>query len=314
MGKCEENSQIVFIPCGRYTMSKPCKEVFMKKITENVYVLTGSRGCNPGYVVTSEGVVLIDTPQLPTKAVAMREEILRKGPLRFLINTEYHLDHIFGNHYFAGLCPVVSHRHTLESFWSFRPGVDAYDYMVDLVKNDDPQGVKLMPSRKDLTVNAPTVTFSDNLTLRVGEHVFELIHTPGHTKGQIAVFVPKEKVVFVGDTVFCERQVWFHSADPDRWLDSLDFLETLEVDHIVPGHGPICDKAYLLKQSAYLREWITAVAVGIANGWSKEECVRGISFLDRLPMDTGHENSGPMVQQWNIERIFDYLLGRIKRF
>jgi cyclase len=73
---------------------------FMEKVTNNVYAATDIRGCNPGYVVTSEGVIIIDTPQLPTKAVAMREEALKKGPIRFLINTEQHIDHIFGNYFF----------------------------------------------------------------------------------------------------------------------------------------------------------------------------------------------------------------------
>ena len=98
------------------------------------------------------------------------------------------------------------------------------------------------------------------------------------------------------------------------WLDSLDFLNTLDVDYIVPGHGPICNKDYIPKQSAFIREWVTAVAVGIAKGWSRKDCVERISFLDRFPMDIGLESLGPMIQQWNVERIFDFLQGKIERF
>jgi len=286
----------------------------MKRITDNVYAITDIRGCNPGYVVTSDGVVIVDTPQLPTKAVAMREEILRKGPIRFLINTEHHMDHIFGNYFFARLCPVVGHEHILDNFWTSVRGVDPYSYMVEVVKKDDPQGMALMPLEKDLRVNPPAITFSHRMTLRVGDHVFELIHTPGHTRGQIAVYVPKEKVIFTGDTVFCECQTWFHSSDPDSWLRSLDILNTLDADYIIPGHGPICKKDYIPKQSALIREWVTAVAVGIAKGWSREESVEKISFLDRFPMDIGQESSGPMVQQLNVERIFDFLQGKAERF
>lgn len=286
----------------------------IERVTENVYACTDRRGCDPGYVVTKDGVVLIDTPQLPSDAVRMREEILKRGPLRFLINTEWHLDHIFGNHYYYDLCPVITHKYTMDSFWSFRPGTDLYDFMVDMVRNEDTAGLALMPSREDLKKIMPTITFTDRMTLNVGDHVFEIIHTPGHTKGQLAVYVPREKVVFVGDTIFCERQVWFQSADPDKWLQTLDLLMTLDVDYIVPGHGPVCDKSYILKQSAYLREWITAVATGIAKGWNKQECVDRINFLDRFPMDYGHEKAGPWVQQVNIERIYDFLLGKLERF
>jgi glyoxylase-like metal-dependent hydrolase (beta-lactamase superfamily II) len=163
-------------------------------------------------------------------------------------------------------------------------------------------------------VNAPTILFSHKLTLRVGDHTFELFHTPGHTKAQIAVYVPEERVAFVGDTIFCECQTWFHGADPDAWLWSLDFLNTLDLDFIVPGHGPVCTKDYIPKQAAFIREWVAAVAVGIAKGWSKEECMERISFLDRFPVDIGQESSGPMVQQRAVDRIFDFLHGRTERF
>lgn len=286
----------------------------MERVTDNVYAITDIRGCNPGYVVTSEGVVVIDTPQLPTRAVAMREEIIRKAPIRFLINTEHHMDHIFGNHFFAGLCPVIGHEHVRDYFWTDVRSVDPYSYSVDVVKKDDPEGMSLMPPEKDYVVNAPSILFSDRMTLRVGNHVFELIHTPGHTKGQIAVYVPRENIVFVGDTIFCECQTWFHASDPDSWLKSLDLLKTLDVNYIIPGHGPVCNKDYIPKQSAFIREWVTAVAVGIAKGWSKEECVKRVSFLDRFPMDIGQENSAPMIQQLNVERIYDFLQGKVEGF
>lgn len=285
----------------------------MQRVTDNVYAATDIRGCNPGYVVTSDGVVVVDTPQLPTRAVAMREEALEKGPIRFLINTENHIDHIFGNHFFAGLCPVVGHEHISEDFWKVLSG-DPYGYSVDVVKKDDPEGMALMPPEAEFVVNAPTILFSHTLTLRVGDHTFALYHTPGHTKAQIAVYVPEERVAFVGDTIFCECQTWFHGADPDAWLWSLDFLSTLDLDFIVPGHGPICNKDYIPKQAAFIREWVTAVAVGIASGWSKEECMERISFLDRFPVDIGQESAGPMVQQRAVDRIFDFLHGRTERF
>jgi cyclase len=285
----------------------------MERITSNVYAITDQRGCNPGYVVTSEGIVVIDTPQLPTKAIAMREEILGKGPLRFLINTEPHIDHISGNHFFAGLCPVVGNEHILKDFWTVFTG-DAYSFMMEVVRKDDPEGLRLIPEKKDFSVNAPTLLFHERMTLRVGDQIFELFHTPGHTKAQTAVYLPKEKVLFSADTIFCKCQTWFHAADPDAWLWSLDFLKTLDADTIVPGHGPVCNKDYIPKQSAFIREWVTAVAVGIARGWSKEECIERISFLDRFPMDVGQESAGPMIQQWNVGRIFDFLQGKTERF
>ena len=79
----------------------------MESVTPNVFTNTKLRGCNPSYVVTSDGVVVIDTPQLPTRAVAMRAEAESHGPIRYLVNTEHHVDHIFGNYFFKGAGTVV---------------------------------------------------------------------------------------------------------------------------------------------------------------------------------------------------------------
>ena len=72
----------------------------MQQITDNVFAETDLQGCNPGFVVTREGVILIDTPVEPEEARHWREEVQKRGPERYLINTEAHLDHILGNYFF----------------------------------------------------------------------------------------------------------------------------------------------------------------------------------------------------------------------
>ena len=69
----------------------------MERVTANVFTNTKLRGSNPSFVVTSDGVVAIDTPQLPSRAVEWRAVAESHGPIRYLINTEHHVDHIFGN-------------------------------------------------------------------------------------------------------------------------------------------------------------------------------------------------------------------------
>ena len=145
------------------------------------------------------------------------------------------------------------------------------------------------------------------MSIKLGNHVLKIIHTPGHTNAQLAVYIPKERVVFVGDTVFAECQTWLQVANPEIWLRSLQVLKQLDVEYIVPGHGPVVDKSYFAKQSAFIQEWIAAVAAGMAKGWNKKECVARISFLDRYPVDIGQEKSGPMIQQLNVERLYDFL-------
>ncbi len=85
----------------------------MNQVTENVFVETGYRGCNPGFVKTSEGVVMIDTPQIPRDALAYREIVQKQGKVIYLINTEPHGDHYTGNFFFDAVC--VAHQGTREA-------------------------------------------------------------------------------------------------------------------------------------------------------------------------------------------------------
>jgi cyclase len=284
----------------------------MQQVTRNVFVETEIRGCNPGYVVTRDGVVIIDTPQLPTHAVRMRQEAERHGPIRYLINTEHHIDHIFGNYFFRGKGLVVAHEEVYRQFMAVTPAINPYAYAKEAIPTDDPEGASLFPDEETYfkDPNKPTITFTGDLTLRVGGHTFHLLSTPGHTQGQIAVHIPEDRVAFVGDTIFNQCQTWIYEADPDAWLKALKRIGSLDVDYIVPGHGPVCTKDYANVQSAFLREWMTAVAVGISKGWSKEECIKRISFLDRFPVDIGQEFMGPRVQEMNVSALYEYFTKR----
>ena len=281
----------------------------MEKVTGNVYAETKLRGCNPGYVVTSDGVVVIDTPQLPTYAVKMRKEAEKHGPIRYIINTEHHIDHIFGNYYFKGAGIVISHQAVYDNFMKVTPELNPYDYAKEAIPMDDPEGESIFPDEETYfqDPNKPTITFEGDVTLRVGGHTFELISTPGHTDGQIAVYIPEERLVFPGDTIFHGCQTWHMESDLYAWIDSLDFLKSLDVDYIVPGHGPVCTKKEIDVQKAFLYEWIAAVSVGIAKGWTKEECVARISFLDRFPVDVGQEYMGDFVNSNNVATLYDKL-------
>ncbi len=286
----------------------------MERITDNIYVSTSFIGCNPGYVVTSDGIVIIDTPMIPTDAVSMRDEIQRKGSVRFLINTENHVDHNFGNHFFTGLCPTICHEDGVEDIWAPVGGVDRYTYVENLVNENAPQALAWMPAKKASGINPPSISFKDKMTLRVGDQIFELIHTPGHTKGQLTVYIPKENVVFTGDNIFSGCQTWFFSSYPDAWLKSLEFIKTLDFKHLIPGHGPVCDKGYIPKQIACIREWVAAVASGIAEGWNKEKCVDKVRVIDHFPAEAGQEQLAASVRKANIERIFDVLQRKVEEY
>ncbi len=285
----------------------------MENVTSNIVTETKVRGCNPSYVVTSDGVVVIDTPQLPTKAVQMRKEAEQHGEIRYVINTEHHVDHIFGNYYFKGAGKVVHHQGVYDNFMVVGPELDPFAYAKEALPTDDPEGEAIFPDRDEYyeDPNKGQLVFTGDLTLRVGDHTFELLHTPGHTPGQIAVHIPEERVVFTGDTIFSECQTWLMTSDVDGWLAALERIGELDVDQIVPGHGPVTDKKYLNVQRSMLMEWKTAVAAAIAKGWSKEETMERVHFKDRYPVDIGQEYMMDYINEWNAKSLYEKLTAAI---
>jgi cyclase len=289
----------------------------MEQVTRNIRTETKLRGCNPSYVVTRDGVVVIDTPQLPTKAVAMRAEAESHGPIRYVINTEHHVDHIFGNYYFKGTGTVVNHQGLYDRFMVVYPELDPFAYAFEALPGpkgkgtdlDDREGVALWPDRDVYYAdpNKGKIVFTGDLTLRVGDHTFNCLHTPGHTPGQIAVHVPEERTVFTGDTVFSQCQTWLMTSNVDEWLTSLDRICGLDVDHVVPGHGPVATKKAVETQRAILLEWKFAVALAVAKGWSREETVARVSFADRWPVDVGQGYMMDYIQTLNAGSLWDKL-------
>jgi cyclase len=281
----------------------------MQRVTDNVCTDTSLRGCNPSYVVTSDGVVVIDTPQLPTRALGMRQEAESHGPIRYLINTEHHVDHIFGNYYFRGAGTVVNHQGLYENFMVPTPDLDPYEYAHEAIPTDDPEGEAIFPQRDEYYAdpNKGRIVFTGDLTLRVGEHTFELLHTPGHTPGQLAVHVPEERVVFTGDTIFHECQTWLMTSNVEQWLVALDRIKALDVDHMVPGHGPVTTLKYLDTQRSVLLEWKAAVAAAIARGWSREETIARVNFAERYPVDIGQGYMMEHIQTLNAASLYDKL-------
>lgn len=269
----------------------------MQQVSTNVYVETGFRGCNPGFVTTADGIVMVDSPQKPSDCVKWREEMRAKGEVHYIINTEPHADHYTGNAFFPGA--VIAHQGTREVLST----VSEAD-IIERVRAMDPDGSPLMAGYQ---LKIPSITFSQRLTLYLGDHAFELIHLPGHTASEIAVYIPEERVVFTGDNVFYRVQTFLHEAYPQEWLESLKRIGELDVDVIVPGHGEVCDKGYLEEQASFIQEWMDAVKSAIKQGLSKEQAQAEISFLDRYPMDIGLEAMGPVVQQMNVSRLYDLL-------
>ena len=272
----------------------------MKQLTSNVFVETQIRGCNHGFVTTSDGIVLIDTPHKPSDAVRLKAEIAKRGKLRYIINTEPHGDHWTGNAFFD--VPVIAH----EGVRTRILGTDMAQH-VARVATFGPEEPGLLAGYRP---NAPIITFKNGMTLHVGNHTFEMIHMPGHTMSQAAICVKEEGVVFTSDNIFHKVQTWLQEANPDLWLMSLELLRKLKEEIFVPGHGAICGKDYLDEQGAFIQEWKAYVKSGIDRGMTRDEAILQLTaFTDRYPMDVGQDGMSPAIQKMNVGNLYNYLTG-----
>lgn len=249
----------------------------MQQLTSNVFVETGIRGCNPGFVVTSEGIVLIDTPFEVSFVNKWQEELAIRGEVRYIINTESHLDHSLNNALFSGT--VVAHRATRDDMIAM--DLDEQKELDKLVYIDP------LPIPDGYQLKVPTITFTERLTIFLGEHTFEIINLPGHTVGQTAVYIPQERVVFTGDNVFCRVQTFLGQSLPKEWMESLKILEGLDVQFIVPGHGEVTNKEYLREQRSIVRGWVDAVKKAKTCSLTIDEAVSKSIFKDPYPLDIG---------------------------
>src|SRR5882724_9183004 len=161
----------------------------MRRVGPNSYTEIYFAGCNPSFVETTDGYVMIDSPQQPIDAVRWRERMEEKAPIRYLINTEPHGDHISGNAYFPNVT-VVGQVKLQECFERYLYAFGSLEEKRERFKETDPDSVWLVGHPDYPPANPPKLTFTDTLTLNVGNHTFNIIHMPGHTAPQTSVLVP----------------------------------------------------------------------------------------------------------------------------
>jgi glyoxylase-like metal-dependent hydrolase (beta-lactamase superfamily II) len=186
-----------------------------------------------GFVVTGDGVVVIDALGSPKLADELIAEIGRitPQPIRYLIVTHYHADHIYGLQAFKAVgASIVAHAAGREYL-----GSDTARLRLEASRRD------LLPWVDDKTqlVGADRWLDQRDTTLRVGGFEFQIRHAgPAHTAEDLVVFVPRSGVLFAGDLVFQGRIPFVGQADSEQWIASLTRLLDFKARVVVPGHGP----------------------------------------------------------------------------
>lgn len=239
-----------------------------QKVADGVYFVQGESALgspenqnfisNAGFVITDDGVVVIDALGSPPLARQLVAEIrkLTSQPIRYVIATHYHADHIYGLQVFHDLgATIIAH-------------VLARDYL-----SSDTARLRLEASRKDL---APWIDENTHLVpadrwvgvpdihadtvLKVGSTDFLIRPVgPSHTPEDLVIFVPSRGVLFSGDLLFRGRIPFVGEADSGGWIKALERMLTMHAKVVVPGHGPAstdpqADLALTRDYLTYLRQ------------------------------------------------------------
>jgi cyclase len=241
---------------------------------------------NAGLITSGKTSLLVDTlytlDLTQDMLDTMRAAVPAAASLDILVNSHADGDHTYGNQLVDGAQIIATERAAEDM------AVDiTAEQMRALMANTDNMGVggrflsKIMApfdfSGIDLVL--PTETFTGRKTLHVGDKTVELIDLgPAHSRGDLIVHVPEDRVVFVADLLFVGGHPAVWAGPIANWTRACDFILELDVDAIVPGHGPITDKAGLRTFRDYL-DYVEAEATQMYNrGLSVMEAARAIDL------------------------------------
>ncbi len=244
----------------------------MQEISPGVFIQTDQRGANYAGIVTDDGIVVLDTPMIPNLARAFRDELQRLSgglPFLYIINTDHHRGHILGNQHFPGT-PVIAH----EQAWKHMRGYS--DNFKQRVIDSFKKEPEVQAQFTDIQIIVPKVTFSHRLDIVRGGRDIRIIKVGGHTAATSVVWLPAERMIFVGDAVWVDQHPYMAQANSKEWLDGLTFIRKLKADRIIPGRGPICGREATERMSEYIRFMRSRVRTHFRQGKSKQETALGV--------------------------------------
>jgi glyoxylase-like metal-dependent hydrolase (beta-lactamase superfamily II) len=265
--------------------------------------LPGSHaGGNTGFVIGSDGVAVIDSFQTVEAAQALLDAIRKTTnlPIRYVINTHYHLDHVMGNGIFEKAGAVIMAQDNVRA-WERTENLKFF-------------GPAPKPEDKALVagLTLPSVTYKDGVTLWLGDREVVVKVAQGHTGGDSAVIVPDAKVAFTGDLFWNHNLPNLIDADTAQQIATNEsFLKAYPDYTFVPGHGELGKAADV---SAF-RDYLVALrkAVGDARAQAKSGQALTDTVMAAIKPQYGSWGYFDYFAQHNIEQTDAELAGTKKR-
>ncbi|HQR50375.1 MAG TPA: quinoprotein relay system zinc metallohydrolase 2 [Methylophilaceae bacterium] len=247
----------------------------VQEVAQGIYVHQGAHEdfddnyhgdiANIGFIVGKDAVAVIDTGGYIKTGMALREAIraVTDLPIRYVINTHVHPDHIFGNAAFSADKPTYVGHHKLPAAMQQR----AESYLRSLQNQ--------FGKEAESTIMPPTLLVEDIATLDLGGRKLELKAWPtAHTNNDLSIRDTATNTLWLGDLLFIERTPSI-DGDIKGWLKTIKEIRTIDARLVIPGHGQVTsDKnAALDNQWRYLQTLLDDVRAAIKKGVSMSDAM-----------------------------------------
>ena len=244
------------------------------EVAPGLYFQYHHQESNSAFLVTDEGVLVIDTRQHPRRAEELLATIRKytDKPIRWAVNTHAHGDHYFGNPVFKREgATIVAHRDTA-GMMKAHYGLEMKRRMGYFKQRQyDPAEVKLV---------LPDVTFDSKMTLNLGGRVVELLYLgAGQNPGDTFLYFPKERVLYAGGPF--SKNSWPNpSFTPSMqgWIEVLKKIAAMDVDSYLGGHGDSGTREDVLHEAQMLADFDAGMRDAVAKGMSREDIIRNVRF------------------------------------
>ena len=230
---------------------------------------------NAGLIAGRDATTAIDALFTPSMTRALLDEArhVTPKPISRLLNTHHHVDHTMGNALFPPGIEIVAHAKTKAQMERVPLAL-----IIEAVKRMAPY---FTPELDGIEERLPNMTFDgESLDLRVDERRLRLLHYgTGHTRGDVLVHLPDERILFAGDIAFLYVTPLAFEGHIGNWIRiGRRVIDEIDADVVVPGHGPIGTKDDLSKMLDYLELVHGGARRAFDAGASQEDAVRNIDL------------------------------------
>ena len=239
----------------------------LKEIAPGLYFFWNDGSSNALFMVTDEGVMVVDTQQHPADARRLLG-LIRKvtdRPVKWVVVTHAHGDHYLGNPVFKSEGAMIVAHHDTRGMMQ--------KYYKDEVQRRQAYFKRYNLDVSELRLVLPDVTFDSRFTIHLGGLTAELIHLgPGQNPGDTLIHFPHAKTLFLGGP-FSRRNWSNYSFTPsvEGWIALLRRAAKFDAEIFIGGHGDVSTREDLLEYARMHEEFLAALKSGIAEGKSRDE-------------------------------------------